>query len=88
MAMRTHYCTEIPDTEIGHLVTIAGWVHHRRNLGGLIFLAIRDRSGIVQAVVAPESKDLFAIAETVRPEDVILLTGLVRARPEGQALHR
>ncbi len=87
MAMRTHYCTEIPDTEIGHLVTIAGWVHHRRNLGGLIFLAIRDRSGIVQAVVAPESKDLFAIAETVRPEDVILLTGLVRARPEGQLNH-
>ncbi|MCX7091581.1 MAG: aspartate--tRNA ligase [Legionellales bacterium] len=81
--MRTHECTQVNETKIGQSVTVCGWVHNRRDHGGVIFLDIRDHSGLLQYVYEPEQKDTFAIAETMRHEYVVRLTGMVRARPEG-----
>lgn len=83
--MRTHYCGELNESSIGKTVAICGWVHYRRDLGGLIFLEIRDRSGLVQAVFSPQeqSNALFQQAEQIRKEYVVCITGEVRLRPEG-----
>ncbi len=83
--MRTHYCGELNESSIGKTVSICGWVHYRRDLGGLIFLEIRDRSGLVQAVFSPQeqSNTLFQQAEQIRKEYVVCITGEVRLRPEG-----
>lgn len=83
--MRTNYCGEFNASAVGKVVTIAGWVHYRRDLGGLIFLEIRDRTGLVQVVFSPQdqSKDLFALAEQLRKEYVVSITGEIRLRPEG-----
>lgn len=81
--MRSHYCGEINATHIDNTVTLAGWVHRRRDLGGLIFIDLRDRSGYVQIVFEPENKAHFEQAETLRDEDVITLEGVVRQRPAG-----
>ena len=81
--MRTHECTQVNETLIGQMVTVCGWVHNRRDHGGVIFLDIRDHSGLVQYVYEPEQSDTFAIAETMRHEFVVRLTGLVRERPAG-----
>lgn len=81
--MRTHECTQVNETNIGQTVTICGWVHNRRDHGGVIFLDIRDHSGLLQYVYEPEQKDTFAIAETMRHEYVVRVTGCVRARPDG-----
>ena len=80
--MRSHYCGDLLQVSAGETVTVAGWVHRRRDLGGLIFLQIRDRSGIIQVVIEPDQADLFAIAETLRSEFVVTLTGKLRLRPE------
>jgi len=84
--MRSHYIDELlnlPHTgEDNSSVVIAGWVHRRRDLGGLIFLQIRDRSGIVQVVIEPDQPELFAKAEDLRSEFVVCITGDVRLRPE------
>jgi len=80
--MRSHYNSDLLNVSEGEEVTVAGWIHRARDLGGLIFLQIRDRSGIVQAVIEPEKADLFAVAETLRSEFVVLLSGVVRNRPE------
>lgn len=80
--MRTHYCTEVNEKTLKQSVTICGWVHNRRDHGGVIFLDIRDRTGLVQVVYEPEQKDTFAIAEKLRHEYVVMLNGVVRNRPQ------
>ncbi|AQU79093.1 aspartate--tRNA ligase [Planococcus kocurii] len=82
---RTHYCGEVNETAIGQRVTLKGWVQKRRDLGGLIFVDVRDRSGIVQVVFNPEiSKEAAAIGESLRNEFVVHIDGLVVKRAEGQ----
>lgn len=81
--MRTHECTQVSEAMIGQTVTVCGWVHNRRDHGGVIFLDIRDHSGLIQYVYEPEQVDTFKIAETLRHEYVVCLTGRVRARPDG-----
>ncbi len=85
--MRTHYCGQITETLLEQAnsenVTLCGWVHRRRDLGGVAFIQLRDREGIVQVVFEPDNQDLFKIAESLRYEDVIKVEGVVRARPEG-----
>ena len=78
--MRTHYCTDVREKNIGETVTVAGWVNSRRDHGGIIFIDLRDKGGIVQLVADPA---ILAIAETVRDEFVLVATGTVRARGEG-----
>ena len=81
--MRTHYCGEVKKTEVGQEVEVCGWVHRRRDHGGVIFLDVRDRSGIVQVVYDPDTEDSFATADRVRNEFVLKAKGLVRDRPDG-----
>ncbi|HIF17317.1 MAG TPA: aspartate--tRNA ligase [Cycloclasticus sp.] len=81
--MRSHYCGDINETHLGEEVEICGWVHRRRDHGGVIFIDLRDREGIVQVVFDPDRADSFALAETVRGEYVLKLRGRVRARPDG-----
>ena len=81
--MRTHYCGEVGKTEVGQEVEVCGWVHRRRDHGGVIFLDVRDRSGIVQVVYDPDTEDSFATADRVRNEFVLKAKGLVRDRPDG-----
>ncbi|MFD1927333.1 aspartate--tRNA ligase [Sporosarcina siberiensis] len=82
---RTHYCGEISETQVGSTVTIKGWVQIRRDLGGLIFIDLRDRSGVVQTIFSPDySKEALEIAEGVRSEYVLSITGKVIERQESQ----
>ena len=82
---RTHYCGELTEEVIGQTVTLQGWVQKRRDLGGLIFVDVRDRSGIVQAVFNPDfSKEALEIADKLRNEFVIEVTGKVIEREEGK----
>ncbi|MDY6981613.1 MAG: aspartate--tRNA ligase [Pseudomonadota bacterium] len=81
--MRTHYCGALNTDHIGQTVVLCGWVHRRRDHGGVIFLDLRDREGITQVVVDPDTAESFARAEQVRSEYVLKITGLVRARPSG-----
>ena len=82
--MRTHYCTDVTETSIGETVTVAGWVNSRRDHGGLIFIDLRDKGGLVQLVCDPaDNKDAWEVAEKVRDEFVLIATGKVRARGEG-----
>ena len=81
--MRTHYCHEINSTLINQSTTLSGWVHRRRDHGGLLFVDLRDREGIVQVVFDPEASSAFEQAQQLRSECVITVTGLIRQRPEG-----
>ena len=81
--MRSHYCGDLRQEHTDKEVTLKGWVHRRRDHGGVIFLDVRDREGIAQVVFDPERADSFAIADSVRSEYVIEVKGIVRARPEG-----
>jgi len=81
--MRTHYCGDINETLIDQTVTFCGWVHRRRDHGGVIFLDVRDREGLVQVVFDPDTVEAFNTADSVRSEFVIQITGRVRGRPEG-----
>jgi len=81
--MRTHYCGKLGTAQLGHTVTLAGWAHRRRDHGGVIFIDLRDREGLAQVVSDPDRKETFAIAERIRSEYVLKVTGLVRRRPEG-----
>lgn len=81
--MRSHYCTQISDGLVGETVRICGWVHSRRDHGGVVFLDVRDSSGLVQVVYQPENTAIFTIAEKLRHEFVIQVEGHVRLRPAG-----
>ncbi len=81
--MRTHYCGELNSTHIDQQVTVTGWVNRRRDHGGVIFVDLRDREGILQVVFDPDDAEMFAKAERVRNEFVLKVTGKVRSRPEG-----
>ena len=85
MPMRTHYCGEVNETLVGSTVSVAGWVHRRRDHGGVIFVDLRDREGLLQVVFDPDAAAVFAEAERLRGEWVIKVTGLVRPRPAGTA---
>ncbi|ARR48899.1 aspartate--tRNA ligase [Photobacterium damselae subsp. damselae] len=82
--MRTQYCGQLNKSQAGQTVELCGWVNRRRDLGGLIFIDMRDREGIVQVVVDPDMKEVFELANQLRNEFCIRLTGEVRTRPESQ----
>ncbi|WP_330959174.1 aspartate--tRNA ligase [Photobacterium sp. 53610] len=82
--MRTQYCGHLNKSHAGQTVELCGWVNRRRDLGGLIFIDMRDREGIVQVVVDPDMKDIFEVANHLRHEFCIRLTGEVRLRPDSQ----
>jgi len=81
--MRTHYCGHVNRDLIGQTVTLCGWAHRRRDHGGVIFIDLRDREGMAQIVIDPDTPAAFAIAESVRSEYVLKVTCKVRPRPEG-----
>ena len=81
--MRTHYCGAVSAADIGNTVTLCGWAHRRRDHGGVIFIDLRDREGMMQVVIDPDTPAAFALAEEVRSEFVLKIEGLVRARPAG-----
>src|SRR5579883_1293725 len=81
--MRSHYCGQVTAELLGQEVKLAGWVHRRRDHGGVIFIDLRDREGLVQVVIAPEQQTAFANAESVRSEYVVQVKGHVRQRPQG-----
>ena len=83
MSMRTHYCGEVNESLVGSTVSVAGWVHRRRDHGGVIFVDLRDREGLLQVVFDPDAASVFAEAERVRGEWVLKVTGTVRPRPAG-----
>ncbi len=83
--MRSHYCGHVDRSLIGQDIAVAGWVHRRRDHGGVIFVDLRDREGLVQIVFDPDSPDIFAVAERLRSEYVLSVEGRVRERPEGTA---
>jgi aspartyl-tRNA synthetase len=80
---RTHYCGAVSAADLGQIVSIYGWAHRRRDHGGVIFIDLRDREGLVQVVCDPDRAETFANAERVRGEFVLRVQGLVRRRPEG-----
>jgi len=81
--MRSHYCGQVGEQLIGQAISVAGWVHRRRDHGGVIFVDLRDREGLLQIVFDPQAAGVFAKAERLRNEFVVRVTGKVRARPEG-----
>ncbi len=83
MTMRTHYCGHVNRDLIGQTVTLCGWAHRRRDHGGVIFIDLRDREGMAQIVIDPDTPEAFKLAESVRSEYVLKVVCKVRARPEG-----
>jgi aspartyl-tRNA synthetase len=83
--MRSHYCGQVDEKLVGQEVTVAGWVHRRRDHGGVIFVDLRDREGLLQIVFDPDNQSQFAEAEKLRNEFVVKVRGLVRERPAGTA---
>lgn len=81
--MRSHYCGHLNSTHVDQQVTLCGWVHRRRDHGGVIFFDMRDREGIAQVVFDPDIAEAFSLAEKVRSEYVLKISGRVRRRPEG-----
>ena len=81
--MRSHYCGQVNRAAIGQTVTVAGWVHRRRDHGGVIFIDLRDREGLLQIVFDPDRAEIFKEAERLRSEYVLTVEGRVRGRPEG-----
>ena len=81
--MRTNYCGLINEQYLDQTVTVKGWVHRRRDHGGVIFIDLRDREGLVQVVIDPDTQEAFATADACRNEFVLSITGRVRNRPEG-----
>lgn len=81
--MRSHYCGDVNESLVEQTVTVAGWMHRRRDHGGVIFIDLRDREGLVQIVCNPEDAESFAVAEKVRSEYVLQIEGVVNPRPAG-----
>ncbi|GGI84998.1 aspartate--tRNA ligase [Shewanella gelidii] len=82
--MRSHYCGDVNKSHVGEEVTLVGWVNRSRDLGGVIFLDLRDREGLIQVVYDPDLNDVFELASTLRGEFCVQVKGLVRARPDSQ----
>jgi len=81
--MRSHYCGQLNRSQIGEEITVAGWVHRRRDHGGVIFVDLRDQEGLLQIVFDPDTPEMFAEAERLRGEYVLSVHGRLRERPEG-----
>src|SRR5690554_735318 len=81
--MRTHYCGQVTAADLDQIVTLCGWVHRRRDHGGVIFIDLRDREGLVQVVCDPDRVEMFELAESIRNEFVLKISGKVRRRPAG-----
>jgi aspartyl-tRNA synthetase len=81
--MRTHYCGQVDESLVDETVSVAGWVHRRRDHGGVIFVDLRDREGLLQVVVDPDTPEAFGTAERLGREYCLRITGRVRRRPEG-----
>jgi aspartyl-tRNA synthetase len=81
--MRSHYCGQVDESLIGEEISVCGWVHRRRDHGGVIFIDLRDREGLLQVVFDPDRAEIFAEAERIRGEYVLAVKGVVRQRPEG-----
>ena len=81
--MRTHYCGEVNASHVDQIITLCGWSHRRRDHGGVIFIDLRDREGLAQVVCDPDRPEMFKVAEDVRNEYVLKVTGKVRRRPAG-----
>src|SRR5437773_8032137 len=81
--MRTHYCGQVRKSDEGKSVVVCGWVHSRRDHGGVLFMDLRDREGLVQVVAHPEQKEIFKTADSLRLEFVVKVSGKVRPRPKG-----
>ncbi len=81
--MRSHYCGQLDRSQIGEMITVAGWVHRRRDHGGVIFVDLRDREGLLQVVFDPDTPEMFAQAERLRGEYVLSVHGRLRERPQG-----
>ncbi|WP_394201854.1 aspartate--tRNA ligase [Shewanella waksmanii] len=82
--MRSHYCGDVNRSHVGEEVTLVGWVNRSRDLGGVVFLDLRDREGVIQVVYDPDLPEVFEVASTLRGEFCVQVTGLVRARPDSQ----
>jgi len=82
-SLRSHRCGDINEAHIGDVITVSGWAHRRRDHGGVIFIDLRDASGLLQVVVDPDAKEAFALADTVRNEHVLTVVAKVRPRPQG-----
>ena len=81
--MRTHYCGELNRQNIDQVVSVCGWVNRRRDHGGVIFVDLRDNKGMLQVVFDPDDAAMFSLAESLRNEFVLKVSGKVRIRPEG-----
>ena len=81
--MRTDYCGKVTVVNVDETITVAGWIHRRRDHGGVIFVDLRDTTGLIQLVFDPEHQDLFSEAEKLRGEFVLSASGTIRRRPEG-----
>jgi aspartyl-tRNA synthetase len=81
--MRSHYCGQVTEQLVGQTVTVCGWVHRRRDHGGVIFIDLRDREGLLQCVFDPDTQEAFAAADRLRSEYVVQIVGRVRPRPTG-----
>ena len=83
--MRSHYCGQVEQSLIGTEVSVCGWVHRRRDHGGVIFVDLRDREGLLQVVFDPDRPEIFAEAERIRGEYVLAVKGKVRERPKARS---
>ena len=81
--MRTHHCGQINESMLDEQITVCGWAQKRRDHGGVIFIDLRDASGLLQVVIDPDAQEAFAVSESVRNEFVLQVTAKVRPRPEG-----
>ncbi|MFM1827534.1 MAG: hypothetical protein RLY67_915 [Pseudomonadota bacterium] len=81
--MRTHYCGQLNTSQLDQTITLCGWVHRRRDHGGVIFIDLRDREGLAQVVCDPDRPEMFSLAESIRNEFCLRVTGRVRRRPDG-----
>ena len=82
--MRSHYCGDVNIAHVGEEVTLVGWVNRSRDLGGVVFLDLRDREGLIQVVYDPDLLEVFNVASSLRAEFCVQVKGLVRARPDSQ----
>ncbi len=83
--MRSHYCGDVNKSHVGQEVTLVGWVNRNRDLGGVVFLDLRDREGLIQVVYDPDLPEVFDVASTLRSEFCVQVKGVVRAVPTARS---